>query len=124
MKKSIVKSLSVFLALILILSALPMAVFATEATHSHTFYASDGGYEYQRVDDNYHKYVHYTNYDCACGEDSFRICETVEEQLPHVPKAGSALYQGSTMDSSGNIVSVYRYTCIDCGEYYYVNVYN
>lgn len=122
MKKSIVKSLSVFLALVLILSVLPMAAFAAETEHTHTFRKTEARYAYQYLDNSYHEYVCYNKYECVCGEDSFSICEIIDEQVPHLPKAGSRVYQNSYIDASGNTVETYRYTCRDCGSYYYMTV--
>lgn len=66
MKKSIVKSLSAFLALVLILSVLPMAAFAAEAcAHTHTSVYADVRYTNLGVE---HYVAKYNCYVCAdCG---------------------------------------------------------
>lgn len=121
MKKSIVKTLSAFLALVLILSALPMAAFAAESVHTHTFASSDGGEGYEQYSNTKHAYVRYTNYDCACGEDSYRTY-VVLSTSDHSAAPGSQLYLGSYMGDDGSTMSTYRYTCKVCGATYTVNV--
>lgn len=121
MKKSIVKSLSAFLALVLILSALPMAAFAAEAAHTHTFSVTDGGTGYEPYSNTQHAYVRYTNYDCACGEDSYRTYVVISKSA-HSAAPGSQVYLGSYMGDDGSTISTYRYTCKVCGATYTVSV--
>lgn len=118
MKNPIKKSLSTFLALVLILSALSVAAFA--ASHSHQYATSDGGYDYIPYDNTVHAYVHYTNYDCACG-DHFQIYSTVSK-LAHKAAAGSQICLGSYSGLDGSVITTYQYTCRVCGDTYTVSV--
>lgn len=117
MKKSIVKFLAALLALALVISATPAVVFAAEATHSHTFIETDGGYGFEPYSNTHHRYVHYTNYDCACGADSYRVAVVISEAA-HSAMPGSQEYLGTYLGDNGYAVSTYRYTCKVCGDTY------
>lgn len=114
MKKAMRKFASILLSLVLLLSMMPIAALAEETEHVHTFVPSVGTPEYEYVDDDCHKVVNYTNYDCECGEDSFRVKDSDVRYDAHKASPIGVELQGSYIDENGNIVYTYRYTCLQC----------
>lgn len=112
MKKSIVKTLSAFLALVLILSILPMAAFAAEHIHNYNVTTTIGyewysNYEHTKVET--HKHL------CDCGEVFY---ENHRENGAHAALPGSGVNLGSYMGDDGSTITTYRYTCKACGFTY------
>lgn len=123
MKKAMRKLVSVCLSLVLLLSILPMAAFAEETEHVHTYIPSVGTPDYEYVDDDRHKVVNYTNYDCECGEGSFRVADPNVRYEAHKPSPIGSEYLGSYIDENGVFVDTYQYNCLKCNHDYYIDEY-
>lgn len=115
MKKSFVKSLSAFLALVLILSALPMAALAAEHIHNYNV-TTTTHYEWDNNDE--HTFVETHKHLCDCGDVYY---ENHRETSKHSALPGSGQNMGSYMED-GSTVTTYRFTCKACKFYYYREV--
>ncbi len=118
MKKIIVKTLSAFLALVLLLSVLPAAVFAAEAetnAHVHSF-SNSTRTEYIYCSSACHvRRVHYIK-TCACGYT--RETPIDYEESAHM-KMGEGKYAGSYLDGNGDTRELYSYDCKLCHHVFY-----
>lgn len=136
MKKSFVKSLSAFLALVLILSALPMAAFAAEVDeHEHTDSCCSNDTAVMPAmapcEDDAHVYAPRTTYKYTDCGGVHRVDETILIACIYCARftsqtAGDSYYAdhsytktavGTDPDSN---LPVYKYTCV-CGNSYYGN---
>lgn len=110
--------LSLALALLLLLSAVPFAALADEevepaAVHTHTYATSYGNESLVWYDNVYHANIREKYRICSCGY-SETIREVVSKEA-HSPVAGSRTYVGSRLGDEGGVVNIYEYTCITCG---------
>lgn len=117
MRKTFVKSLSAFLALVLILSVLPMAVFASEtalaAGHVHSYSVTDASYP---IPSDYnstgHGFIERHLHTCACGEKFYETHEKVYR--PHVYFSDDARFAYTTIGNNGETLYVYYFDCAQC----------
>lgn len=116
MKKSIVKTLSAFLALVLLLSVLPAAVFAAEAetnAHVHNFSTTVTNEYFVYLNSvNHARRTFYSN-TCACGYSYPSHHDS--DMGPHI-KTGEGTYVSSYLDSNGNVRDLYSYLCGVCNH--------
>lgn len=117
MNKTRARLLSLTLALLFLLSAVPFAVLADEEVepaahaHSYTTYLSDA---YEWKNNTSHEHVTYTIHSCACGY-SYKDNRNFVSDESHSPLASSRTYVGSRLGDDGVAVDIYQYTCSTCG---------
>lgn len=117
MRKTFVKLLSAFLALVLILAVLPMAVFASEtapaAGHVHEYSVTDASYvipsDYNATG---HAFIERHLHTCACGEKFYETHE--KEYRSHVFFSNDARFAYTTIGDDGETLYVYYFDCAQC----------
>ena len=117
MKKFIVKSLSAFLALVLILSALPMAVFAAEAdaspcaTCTHNYDVTE---IHTPVPTSFTDAGHTVNvkdyYECTKCDYHYTVNRGTKTEAHNCIKK----FAYTMVNIDGGIVDVYEYRCTRC----------
>lgn len=118
MKKSVVKALSLFFALALILSALPVAAFAEE--HVHNYVVTTETFKNVWYNNTFHGTCVKNQYRCACGEIFYK--SHFYDLLLHTAVPGSAVNLGTHLGPDGGTFTTYRYTCKVCGGTFTMDV--
>lgn len=113
MKNSIIKCLSVCVALLIIATSVPMVAHA--AGHVHDF-AVTTYFTYTYVDNNYHSGREYHRHTCSCGYSYLEHHDLGTSS--HLATPGSAVNLGTTIGGNGEAVTTYRYTCRQCNHTY------
>lgn len=113
--KNQVKAVSLILALVLLLSLLPIGALAATHTHSYKQTIFSEGYEY--FNSQYHGLVVTYKYSCSCGDTYYE--PHLQYTLPHSP-VGSGQYVGNCLGSSGETLWMYQYHCRVCAHNYII----
>lgn len=122
MNKTRVRLLSLTLALLFLLSAVPFAALADEeidpaAVHTHSFTTSLGS-GYAAYSNTKHSVLTYRVFTCSCGYSYREIIDSETYQELHTAKLGSKVFLGTRLGDSGEIITVYQFTCSVCGNTY------
>lgn len=120
--KNKARLLSLALALLLLLSAVPFAALADEEvepaavhTHSYTTGFSSGYAAYSNAK---HSVLTYKVYTCSCGYSERELIENATYQELHTAKLGSKKFLITYLGDSGETITVYQFTCSVCGNTY------
>ena len=117
MMKPNVRLLTVFLALLLLISTVPLAVLAEEeveptAIHSHT-YTTYLKNDYVWKNNSCHYYASLKVYTCSCGYSYNEILGQGND-TPHYAEIGSKTYLGTFIGENERAYDLYELTCRDC----------
>ena len=128
MKKNVRKLLSLALALVMLLSILPMAVFAAEeeeevepaAACMHS-YDETVVYRYVALDGSHHRQVKYSEYVCLLCGYKYQGAQTIVSQAAH-----TFTYKliGITTNDDTSTIYTYEKKCTVCGYTSLVNLPN
>lgn len=121
MNKTRVHLLSLALALLLLLSAVPFVTLADEevepAAHTHSYTTSYGS-GYAAYSNTEHSVLTYRVYTCSCGYSERKLVEDATYQELHTAKLGSKKFLITYLGDSGETITVYQFTCNVCGNTY------
>lgn len=112
-----VRLLTMFLALLLLISTVPLAALAEEeveptAVHSHV-YATHLENAYEWVSNTNHDCVTYTVYTCSCGFTK-KDNRVYNYTASHYAELGSKTYLGTFIGENERAYDLYELTCRDC----------
>ncbi|HIT33690.1 MAG TPA: hypothetical protein IAC31_03565 [Candidatus Faecousia intestinigallinarum] len=114
--KNQVKAVSLILALVLLLSLLPIGALAEE--HIHDYEVTTVYKHCDYYDDNQHVHVERHQHLCSCGATYY---ETHREYEIH-KRSSSGTYIGSGISNNGGTVHYYRYYCSVCKSNFIIDV--
>lgn len=110
--KNQVKAVSLILALVLLLSLLPIGALAEEHVHYYTA-TQYGNPHYEYYNNSLHTKVTTYRSVCSCGDVYYN--DVYGDRSSHVRK-GSGTYIGTSLGSNGENVPIYQYICPTCNH--------
>ena len=118
-----VRRLTVFLALLLLISTVPPAALAEEeveptAVHPHSYYISEDQAAYAYLNNTQHKKSIYSVRTCSCGYSERTLKDVVYEN--HYAELGSKTYLGTFIGDNNRSYDLYQLTCRHCGGTYQI----
>lgn len=121
--KNNVRLLTLALALLLLLSAVPFSALADEevepaAVHTHSYYLAGDAYEYDYVSNTHHRKTTYQVKTCSCG---YSLRTRLDDSLEvHYAEIGSKTYLGTYIGENERAYDLYQLTCRHCGGTYQI----
>lgn len=120
--KNNVRLLTLTLALLLLLSAVPFAAFADVSPrgeeHPHEYEETSSYSTYEWVSNTQHKKTTYVVKTCFCGDTVTTARPSTNEA--HYAVTGSKTYLGTYIGENERAYDLYQLTCRHCGRTYQI----